>query len=280
MASSLTLPIGVCSWSIDRNDCVRAIEIAADELNICVMQLGFFSHEAIQQGDATRIVSTANSKNILIPSIFVGFENEDYTSIETITKTGGLLPGEFYDQRLSMIHDATRLAATISAGNIAIHVGTVPPDSLCMDYQKLVDRCGDAAAMVADQGLRLLLETGRESIDTLCTFMEVVGRENVAVNFDPGNLMIYGVDDPIPAVSKLKGRIEMVHLKDVLKSDNPGVDYGHATAMGTGDVQIPRVISKLRAIGYTGPLLIENNIPGAGLQPIKDGIKYIRSMLE
>lgn len=280
MTAPLTLPVGVCSWSLDRNDCLRAIEIASDELNVSVLQLGFFTRESLRGANADQICRLSKSSNMLIPSIFIGFENEDYSSIESITTTGGLLPDEFYDERLAMMRDAVDLAFNIHVPTIAIHVGTLPNDTSCPDFMKLVDRCSEVAQALAGRRLQLLLETGRESIDTLLQFIQAVGRDHVAVNYDSGNLMIYGVDDPVKAVSKLKGCIEMVHLKDAKMSDNPGVDYGQAAAMGTGDVQIPRVISKLRTIGYTGPLLIENNIREGGLQPIKDGIKYIRSMIE
>lgn len=277
---SANLPIGVCSWSLDRNDILRAIEIASHELHVSVMQLGFFSRESLRGANADQICRLSKSTNLQIPGIFIGYENEDYSSIETITTTGGLLPDEFYDQRLAMMCDAASLAVNVHASTISIHVGTIPHDASSPDFIKLVDRCSEVAQALADRGLQLLLETGRESIDTLQQFIQAVGRDHIAVNFDPCNLIIYGVDDPVKAVSRLKGCVEMVHLKDAKRSDNPGVDYGQAAAMGTGDVQIPRVLSKLRTIGYTGPLLIENNIRDGGLQPIKDGINYIRSMLE
>ncbi len=280
MTAPLILPVGVCSWSLDRNDCLCAIEIASHELHVSVMQLGFFSRESLVQSNADQICRLSKSANLHIPSVFIGFENEDYSSIESITASGGLLPDEFYNQRLAMMRDAVDIAVDTHVPTIAIHVGTIPNDTSSPNFMKLVDRCSEVAQILADKGLQLLLETGRESIDTLQQFIQAVGRDHVAVNYDPGNLMIYGVDDPVKAVSKLKGCIEMVHLKDAKMSENPGVDYGQATAMGTGDVQIPRVISKLRTIGYTGPLLIENNIREGGLQPIKDGIKYIRSMIE
>ena len=51
---------------------------------------------------------------------------------------------------------------------------------------------------------------------------------------------------------------------------------GEEVVLGTGEADIPRVVSKLRAQGYAGPLVIERE---AGDQRVSD-IREARTLLE
>ncbi len=272
--------IGVCTWSIDREDAVSAIRVAGSELGLRVVQLGFFSRQAIDRADAELIGRAARDHGVRIVGTFAGFDHEDYTSIASIAETGGLTPDDGYHDRLEMIRRVGAFTASLGCPFVAIHVGTIPDDPSSPRWAALVARAAEVADLLASSGLRLLLETGREPVSVLLAFIESVGRENVAVNFDPGNLIVYGVDDPARAVSKLRGRIENVHLKDAFQSAEPGVAYGARAALGTGDAQIARVISKLRVTGYSGPLLIEGGGSRGGIDAIGEAVGYVRSMLE
>ena len=272
--------IGVCSWSLDRNDCLRSIQIAEHDLNVHVMQIDFFTRSAIDHADANKIKQSADAARIHIPGVFVGFDGEEYSSIKRIAETGGLYPDESYLDRLAAIEKAAQITASLGASTLSIHIGTISANVASSEFDKLVSRCAEAADRLVERNLHLLLETGREPIETLLYFIEAVGRSNVGVSFDPGNLIIYGTDDPVRAVRKLSRRIELVHLKDARVSSRPGVEYGQSAPLGTGDVQIPRVISRLRAVGYGGPLLIEGNHRAGGINSVRDGVQYIRSMLE
>jgi sugar phosphate isomerase/epimerase len=131
--------------------------------------------------------------------------------------------------------------------------------------------------------VRLLLETGREPAAVLAAFLDAVGATNVAVGFDPANYIIYGTDDPVAAVNQLRGRIELVHLKDATSSPlhkrgARAVAFGASAPFGQGDVQIPRLISKLRTAAYRGPLLIECDSRSTGLDPLRNARDFLRSL--
>ena len=44
------------------------------------------------------------------------------------------------------------------------------------------------------------LETGQETADGLLQFIADVGRDNLFVNFDPANMILYGTGEPIEAL--------------------------------------------------------------------------------
>ena len=272
-------PIGVCGWCLDRHDARRSIEVAGRDLGLRFTQVGFFTEQAVRSADAAAIVEAARTADVTLVGAFVAFEGEDYASIARIAATGGFMPDDSYPSRLAITRAVADLAAVLRCPSLSVHAGTVPPDVTSPAYTKLLDRVRKVAEYAAERGLRLLLETGREPADVLLRFIDAVDRINVGVNFDPGNFIIYGTDDPVAAVTNLKGWIELVHLKDAIRSTRPGVDYGRSASLGAGDVQIARVVSKLRAIGYRGPLLIECDTSKTGLDAIRNAIDYLRTLV-
>jgi sugar phosphate isomerase/epimerase len=184
------------------------------------------------------------------------------------------------EHRLDMTRLVGGIAAKLGCPSVAVHAGTVPADPTSASYAKLRDRTRRAAEALAESDLRLLLETGRESAEDLRAFIEAVGVETVGVNFDPGNFVVYGADDPVRAVTTLKGLIDVVHVKDARASSSPGVAFGSPATLGSGDANIPRVLSKLRIAGFDGPLLVEENTRAFGMEAIPAAADYLRSMLD
>ena len=272
------LELGACTWSIDRHDCLRGIEVAGREVGVRAVQVGFFTQAALDDADAAAVRKAADNAGVEIAGVFVAFEDEDYESIERIAETGGYTPDAHFPRRLEATRRAAELAAALNCGSVAIHAGTIPNDTTSPRYALLLERVGEAADAAAEHGIRLLLETGREPAATLDDFIGVLARESVGVNFDPGNFVLYGTDDAAQAASRLAERIELVHLKDAAYSPDRGRVFGDSRPLGTGDGQIPRVISKLRARDYRGPLLIERSGP-PDLQELRGAVRYARTLL-
>ena len=107
----------------------------------------------------------------------------------------------------------------------------------------------------------MLLETGQEPAEVLLRFLSDVERENLFINFDPANMILYGVGEPLPALAKLGKYVRSVHCKDARWSAQPGVTWGQETALGEGDVDFSAFLTTLNRIGYRGPLTIEREIP-------------------
>ena len=97
---------------------------------------------------------------------------------------------------------------------MATHVGFVPEDRSDSDYvavremvQRVCDHC-------AKNGQTFALETGQESAVTLKEFILDVERENLGINFDPANMILYGSGEPITALDIVKQWLITVHCKD------------------------------------------------------------------
>ena len=88
-----------------------------------------------------------------------------------------------------------------------------------------------------------------------------VACDNLFVNFDPANMILYGTGEPIEALQKLSSRVRSVHCKDACWAANPAKEWGQEMPLGQGEVGIEKYLETLDAIGYEGPLTIEREIP-------------------
>lgn len=270
--------IGVCSWSVDRNDPVRAIEIAGQELELRTIQIGFFTEATLRAAAVAALQKAASQADVTIHSTFAAFEREDYTSIATIAATGGYMSDAEYPHRLEM----TRLVADLTAGlgckSLAVHIGTIPAERHGAEYDKLLGRTHEVAVLLHTRGLELWIEAGRESAEQLIAFIRQLALPNVRINFDPGNFVVYGTGDPPQIVAPLRPYLGGVHMKDGLRSASPGVDFGKPAVLGAGDAQIPRVVSKLRALGYTGPVFLEMSGRDDHRSALRHAAAYLKSL--
>jgi sugar phosphate isomerase/epimerase len=85
--------------------------------------------------------------------------------------------------------------------------------------------------------------------------------DNVGVNFDVANLILYGKANPLDAVEVLAPYIQGVHAKDGLYPTDPK-KLGEEVPIGQGKVNFPALIASLKKIGYGNPLTIEREIAG------------------
>jgi len=129
--------------------------------------------------------------------------------------------------------------------------------------------------LFAQRQIQLGLETGQETADALREFLLALNRDNVGVNFDPANMILYDKGDPISAVRTLGPWIRQVHIKDAQRTHTPGT-WGDEVPAGTGQVDWPAFLAALREVSFTGDLCIERE---AGVQRVTD-IRAARELIE
>ncbi len=220
-----------------------------------------------------------NDAGVETTVMFCGFEGESYASIPTVRETVGLVPEATRAQRLDEAKRISDMAAELGISVTALHVGFIPDAFNTREYGNIVETVGALADHCAGNGQWLHLETGQETVDTLLHFLEDLGRPNVAVNFDPANMILYGTGDPIEAVQRLSDLIRSVHCKDATWSPRPRIEWGKEVPLGEGDVGMERFLVALKEVGYVGPLTIEREIVGEQqLRDIERGVKLLREL--
>lgn len=233
----------------------------ANELEIPTIQIHAPHQGNRNQETADQILNRLSKYGISVTAVFGGFDGESYADIPTVVRTVGLVPKDTRAARLAEMKEISDFASMLGCDVIALHLGFVPHDTTDPDYAEIVKVTQELCAYAAKHGQALHLETGQETAEGLVKFIEDTGCENLFVNFDPANMILYGAGNPIEAVKKLGDRIRSVHCKDAKWAANPGEEWGEETRLGDGEVDMKLYLETLRKIGYQGPLTIEREIP-------------------
>jgi sugar phosphate isomerase/epimerase len=233
----------------------------AHELGVPTIQL-HAPHQRTRTPEVARaFLDRLASLDIRLTAVFGGFEGESYADIPTVMRTVGLVPPETRAARFEEMCEIADFARTLEVDVVALHLGFVPHDRASSSYIDAVVVTRQLCEHCRGNRQALHLETGQERADTLLQFLRDVDRDNLFVNFDPANMILYGAGEPIAALELVGKYVRSVHCKDGTWSDRPGETFGKEVALGEGDVNFERFLRTLDKIGYTGPLTIEREIP-------------------
>lgn len=252
-------PIGVFA-SVDAGLGVH-LDVA-QELGIPTVQV-HAPHQQTRTPEAARnFIARCKAAGITITCVFGGFEGESYADIPTTIRTVGLVPEATRAARVAEMTEISDFAKLLGCPAVGLHVGFVPEDRTSTNYRNLIAATQDLLDHVNGNGQTLHLETGQESADHLLEFIHDVQRDNLFINFDPANMILYGSGEPIAALRKVGHLVRSVHCKDAkwAAPDQRGKSWGTEVALGDGDVGMETYLRTLLERGYTGPLTIEREI--------------------
>jgi sugar phosphate isomerase/epimerase len=251
-------PIGVFA-SIDAGLGVK-LEVA-QELGVPTIQLHAPHGKTRTAENARAFLDRLKAAKIELTCVFGGFEGESYADIPTTQKTVGLVPPATRAARTKEMKEIADFAKLLGCKTVALHIGFVPHERDGQLYKEVLAVTRDVCDHCAKNGQALHLETGQETADGLLQFIADVGRDNLFINFDPANMILYGTGEPIAALKKVGKYVKSIHCKDGKWAKNPGQEWGQEVPLGEGDVGMENYLRTLKEIGYTGPLTIEREIP-------------------
>jgi len=251
--------IGVFS-SIDAGLGV-ALDVAGT-LQVPTIQLHAPSQAVRTKKHADDFLAKIAGMGIRLTAVFGGFEGESYADIPTTAATVGLVPLETRTARLTEMKEICDFARMLHCDVAALHLGFVPhADEHPDEYAQIVDITQELTEHCRLNNQSLHLETGQESAEHLLRFIQDVDRDNLFINFDPANMILYGTGNPIEALQQVGSYVRSVHCKDAKWAANPGQEWGAEVPLGEGDVGMKDYLTTLQEIGYQGPLTIEREIP-------------------
>ena len=128
----------------------------------------------------------------------------------------------------------------------------------------------------AHQHQYLLFETGQETPVTMLRCFEQVGTDNLAVNLDTANLILYGKANPVDALDVFGKYVRNLHAKDGFYPTT-GHDLGCEVRIGDGKVDFRALFRKLKELGYDSYVTIEREISG---EQQEEDIRYAKAYLE
>jgi len=270
--------IGVCSWSLQVHS-VAELQGFMDRLGVDLVQIacGDPHHAAWDEGDD--MPEAANAAKFVMGGAMLGFPGEDYTTPKHIERTGGFGDPATRPERLERLSWAIERTTRLGLNDLMFHAGFIPAVG-SPERKAFLDTLAKAADMAADEGLYIAFETGQESSKLLRATLDELKCPNVKVNFDPANMLLYDMDDPLEAVELLAGDIRTVHVKDANRPTAKGA-WGSEVPLGEGQVDIRRFIATLKKVGYDGSLFIEREVgtQAERFADIERGVRLLRECL-
>jgi sugar phosphate isomerase/epimerase len=258
--------VGVCSWSLQAEspgDLVNKIHrCGIDSVQLSLGPL----LEAPAAWSSCAAELKAGAIDLL--SGMMGCVGEDYSTIQRIKETGGVMNDETWPLTIEKMRLAAPLAGELGLKLVTFHAGFIPHEASSALFEKGVSRVREVASAFAEHGIAVALETGQEPAEALLLFLQAVNRSDVGVNFDPANMLLYGSGEPIKALGQLLPYIWQVHIKDAVASGVTG-QWGNEVPAGKGQVDWPAFFQTLKSGGYSGPFVIEREAGGARVEDVR-----------
>lgn len=248
------------------------------DLGIPTCQISGKAEDIVHRGKLDNVADALAKVPIEVSSIFVTFEGQTYNN-KTGPKTDGLVPEEHRERRTELLIKAAQKIKELGILSVTSHVGFVPDDEQDPLYIKFLDAMKRVAHALLENDQIFCFETGQELPSTLKRTIDHIGTDNLFINLDPANLILYGKANPLDAVAIFGPLVRGFHAKDGLwpNRDEP---LGIEVRLGDGMVNFPLLIRRLKACGFKGPITIEREISGPQqIEDIKHAIKFLEPLL-
>ena len=224
-------------------------------------QLCSWEPEKWTDENADGIRALAEKHGIEISSFWCGWEGPKVWDFYEGQRTLGLVPPEYREMRVKNLCDGADFAHRIGLTDVATHMGFIPECPFDPNFEPLCDAIRTVAQHLKTNGQYLLFETGQETPVTMLRCFEQVGMDNLGVNLDTANLILYGKANPVDALDVFGKYVRNLHAKDGFYPVN-GHDLGEEVRLGDGKVDFPALFRKLKELGYDSYVTIEREISG------------------
>lgn len=175
--------------------------------------------------------------------------------------TLGIVPPELRADRVQQLKQWADFAAELGAPALVTHCGFLPENMTDPLFPGVVEALTDIGSYCKKLGIGFWFETGQETPVTLLRHIKATGLDNLGINLDPANLLLYGRGNPIDALDVFGPYVKSVHAKDGCCPTDP-YNLGHEMRLGDGLVHFDRLVPKLLNLGFTGDFIIEREISG------------------
>jgi L-ribulose-5-phosphate 3-epimerase len=193
--------------------------------------------------------------------------------------TIGLVPRECRRSRIEHLKGASDYAQRAGISAVETHCGFIPENPNDPLYQETVAAIREVASYCRSNGQRFLYHAGQETPITLLRIIQDVGLDNQGVGLDTANPIMYDTGHPVDALDVYGHYLLAVNPKDGLYPTDPK-KLGKEVPIGQGRVGFPRLIRRLKKLGYTGALNIEREISGPQqIADIKRAKIYLQELI-
>lgn len=198
---------------------------------------------------------------ITVSAFWCGWEGPKVWNFYDGQQTLGLVPLEYRQMRIQNLCDGADFAHKLGITDVVSHMGFIPENPYDPNFNSFCIAVRTVAQHLKENNQFLLFETGQETPVTLLRCFETVGTDNLGINLDTANLILYGKANPVDALEVFGKYVRNLHAKDGCYPTN-GHDLGVETRLGEGKVDFKGVFVKLHELGYDSYVTIEREISG------------------
>lgn len=248
----------------------KAIDMEINSCQLCIWDESIYCDES-----AEAVNQALKNTGFKITAVWGGWAGPCEWNFSYGPSTIGLVPAAYRESRLNALKKASDFAEKIGVDKVITHVGFIPENPDHPDFAGTVGALRNLCRYMKAKNQTFLFETGQETPVTMLRTIQAIGLDNVGINFDTANLILYGKANSVDALDVFGQYVMDTHIKDGFYPTD-GMALGKEAAAGKGKANLPEVVKKLGQIGYTGAFTIEREISGD--QQIAD-IKMARDLL-
>lgn len=245
-----------------REEFEKAKDLGLYSCHLCVWDPSVYTDD-----HAAELRQAITDTGFAVTALWAGWSGPRESDLAFGPYTVGLVPAAYRHRRLEELRHASDFAQKVGISTIATHVGYLPEDPHHPDYLGTLPALRWLCKYMKEKGQTFLFETGQETPTTLLRTIRAIDLDNVGVNFDTANLMMYGKGNALDSLEQLAPYVQEVHIKDGLYPTD-SIHRGKEVPVGEGKANIPAILKLLDQIGYRGSLTIEREISGE--QQIRD----------
>jgi sugar phosphate isomerase/epimerase len=167
-----------------------------------------------------------------------------------------------------------RYVTTSTGGHDASSAG-----SLDEQREKFMANIRPLADEAKAMGIEICLETHGGLLATgeiSKKLIQDIGKDNISINYDPGNVIFYGGVRPEDDIKKSADTVGHMHVKDQI--GGPGV--WHFPPTGTGEVDFTAIFAALDKAGFNGICSVEVEFQGEPWPALDDVNAAMKSSYE
>jgi len=241
----------------DLNRVVTELQEARDVFGLDSVQFVMWDMTVLNADHAKNVIKPLMDEyGLTVNEFWCGFGKPHVYGDMYASSTLGLVPAAYRQQRMYDYFKGIEYAKILGTDLICTELGHTPINPLDEGYVGLVCTLKQIAEELEKHDAYLLEETARTPATILARLVEDVGSDRIGFNLDPANLTSSG-NEATYAVDCLGPMIKAVHLKDSIHPVYPSRRGGAMFPLGSGDVNWPVIIQKLKDLDYAGALTLE-----------------------
>lgn len=218
--------------------------------------------------------------NVEISGFWCGWSGPQVWNFYDGQITLGLVPADYREMRIKELCAGADFAKKLGVDDVITHMGFIPENPNDPNFNTFCVAVREVASYLKKNNQNLLFETGQETPVTMLRCFEKVGLDNLFVNLDTANLILYGRANPVDALDVFGKYVRNLHAKDGFYPVN-GHDLGKEVRLGDGKVDFVALFKKLKELNFDRFVTIEREIDGdKQIDDILYAKKYLTNIIK